>query len=47
VELSARGHRRMLSSFIEWAIEEAIQNVILEKTLKTLLGKLPFIPCKK
>jgi hypothetical protein len=28
-ELSARKHRRTLSSFIEWAVEEAVGNVVL------------------
>mgnify|MGYP003987247819 CR=1 FL=1 len=29
-ELAARKHRRTLSSFIEWAVEESVQNVCLD-----------------
>ena len=32
-ELAARKHRRTLSSFIEWAVEESLQNVILKENI--------------
>ena len=32
-ELAARKHRRTLSSFIEWAVEESLSNVVLKEVI--------------
>ena len=42
-ELAARKHRRTLSSFIEWAVEESVQNVFLDGSEATAHGAIDLV----
>ena len=42
-ELAARKHRRTLSSFIEWAVEESVQNVCLDGLEATAYGAIDLV----
>ena len=42
-ELAARKQRRTLSSFIEWAVEESVQNVYLDGEKETAYGAMDLV----